>query len=114
MKCAYALATPYGVTGASGVASFCGLSTGSPKIRLDELDALADAVQGLVGARARPDDADNVDSLADQELREVRAILTSDAGDERAPHPHSLADPPSGPIASILVSSTPSRFRRRL
>ena len=36
MKCAYAFATPYGVTGASGVCSVCGVSRGSPKISLEE------------------------------------------------------------------------------
>ena len=36
MKWAYAFATPYGVTGASGVCSFCGVSRGSPKISLEE------------------------------------------------------------------------------
>ena len=36
MKCAYAFATPYGVTGASGVVSVCGVSLGSPKISLDD------------------------------------------------------------------------------
>src|SRR3981081_3303432 len=36
MKWPYAFATPYGVTGASGVDSFCGDASGSPKISLDE------------------------------------------------------------------------------
>jgi len=36
MKCAYALATPYGVSGLGAVASVCGVSRGSPKISLDE------------------------------------------------------------------------------
>ena len=36
MKCAYAFATPYGVSGESGVSSSCGVSTGSPKISDDD------------------------------------------------------------------------------
>ena len=36
MKWAYAFATPYGVSGPSGVSSVCGVSRGSPKISLDE------------------------------------------------------------------------------
>ena len=36
MKWPYAFATPYGVSGASGVDSVCGTSAGSPKISLDE------------------------------------------------------------------------------
>src|ERR1700704_1197655 len=36
MKWPYAFATPYGVTGPSGVDSVCGVSAGSPKISLDE------------------------------------------------------------------------------
>jgi hypothetical protein len=36
MKCPYALATPYGVTGESGVRSVWGVSAGSPKISLEE------------------------------------------------------------------------------
>src|ERR1700716_1624349 len=36
MKWPYAFATPYGVTGASGVDSVCGVSAGSPKISLDD------------------------------------------------------------------------------
>mgnify|MGYP003343921506 CR=1 FL=1 len=36
MKGAYALATPYGVSGEGGVSSFCGVARGSPKISLEE------------------------------------------------------------------------------
>ena len=36
MRCPYAFATPYGVTGASGVSSVCGVSSGSPKISLED------------------------------------------------------------------------------
>ena len=36
MKCPYAFATPYGVTGWSGVSSVCGTTVGSPKISLDD------------------------------------------------------------------------------
>ena len=36
MKCAYAFATPYGVSGESGVSSVCGDSRGSPKISLED------------------------------------------------------------------------------
>ena len=36
MKCPYAFATPYGVTGARRVSSLCGTSFGSPKISLDD------------------------------------------------------------------------------
>ena len=35
MKSAYALAAPYGVSGATGVSSVCGASSGSPKISLE-------------------------------------------------------------------------------
>src|SRR5574340_855384 len=36
MKCPYAFATPYGVSGESGVSSVCGHDVGSPKISLDD------------------------------------------------------------------------------
>ena len=36
MKCAYAFATPYGVSGLGAVSSVWGVSRGSPKISLDE------------------------------------------------------------------------------
>jgi hypothetical protein len=36
MKCAYVFATPYGVSGRTGVDSVCGEWTGSPKISDDD------------------------------------------------------------------------------
>ena len=52
------------------------------KIRTDKLHAIANGGQSLVVARRVANDADNLVSVLEQELCEVRAILTTNAGDD--------------------------------
>src|SRR6185437_3732793 len=73
MKCPYAFATPYGVTGWSGVSSVCGTSIGSPKISLDE-----DWYTRVAGSTARTASSSEVTPTAANSA--VRTGSSHDAG----------------------------------
>jgi hypothetical protein len=53
------------------------------QVRLQDLDAVADPVEVRIRTDELRDDADDVVAAVEQELGEVRAVLTADARDER-------------------------------
>ena len=53
------------------------------QVGLEQLDALADGLEVLVGGLAA-DDAEHLVALLEQELGEQRAVLAADPRDERA------------------------------
>ena len=58
------------------------------QVGLDQLDALADRGEVLVASGRAADDAEDLVALAEEELREQRAVLAADAGDEGAARGH--------------------------
>jgi hypothetical protein len=61
---------------------------GIEQIGVDELDPLANRCEVVVGPCCVAYDADDVVAAAEQQLREIRAVLTADPGDERARRAH--------------------------
>ena len=59
------------------------------QVGLDELDPVADSAEvlELLGGRP-PDDPEYLVSLFEQQLREQRAVLAGDPGDQRAARSH--------------------------
>ena len=58
------------------------------EVGLDQLDAVADRGQVLVARGRAADDAEDVVPLAEEELREQRAVLAADPGDEGSARGH--------------------------
>jgi hypothetical protein len=61
-------------------------------VRLDHLDAVADAGEVRVARRAAADDAQDVVALLEQELGEQGSVLPADTRDERCGSPSRRAD----------------------
>src|ERR1700731_2819498 len=81
------------------------------EVTLVERDTVADvldSIEFLGGGAAHH--AVHLVALIEQELRQVRAVLTRDSGDQRASNAHLIASAePTSPRSQSTVSAIPSR-----